>query len=243
MNAIGMTGARIPNSATVRRTSAAILPPRSPNGSCRLPRNCSASTTYQKPSHVSGMTVDERGPEGSGPERQLEVDERDGRDQRDHAGEDQARPPDDARVDRQHVQADRDGQEERQRVVADREPEDDRRARPASGPRAARSRTTTGRRRGRGRPSRRAAGAGSRRASGGGRAGRRACRSTRRCGVRARREAGGDPDGDASASAPGPGRPSPRRRPRGRPPRAGSCGTPRRRTAGTRTEASQPSRT
>ena len=30
-------------------------------------------------------------------------------------------------LDRQHVQADRDGQEERQRVVADREPEDDRR--------------------------------------------------------------------------------------------------------------------
>ena len=190
------------------------------------------------------MAVDERRPEGSGPERQLEVDERErSRPARPRRPAIEPRPPEDARLDRQHVQADRGGQEQRQRVVADRRAR--RRRAAATSQRSARGSVADHdrRRRGRGRPSRRAAGAGSRRAPGGG----------VRVGVRADR-----PGDAASGRAPRPAatpmasragqRPDQVDRDgggdrRGRAPRAGSSGTPASPNGWSRTDASQPSRT
>ena len=59
---------------------------RSPSGSIRLPRNCSARTTYLKPLHRVGMAVDERRVHG-GPDRQLREEDGDRRRQRDDTRE------------------------------------------------------------------------------------------------------------------------------------------------------------
>ena len=124
-------------------------------------------------------------------------------------------------------------EQQRQRVVADRQAEHDRGGHePAVGALAARIVE-------RGAPpilpAARAAGAGRRRARGGARARRRACRSPRRCGVSASPSPAADPEPASSRvsdadevdrDAGG--------QPRRRSPRAGSSGTPARRTAGAR---------
>ena len=53
-NAAGTAAARTPSCSQAIRATSATFCPRSPKGFTRSPRNCSASTMYQKPSHVSG---------------------------------------------------------------------------------------------------------------------------------------------------------------------------------------------
>ena len=53
-NATGTSGAKIQNWTAIRSMRSPSLPGRSPNGSTRLPRNCSAKTIETKPSRVSG---------------------------------------------------------------------------------------------------------------------------------------------------------------------------------------------
>ena len=82
---------------------------RSPNGSTRLPRNCSAEGDVPEAVPGVGPAVDERRAERAGPERQLQVDEdeRSRRRRRRRSATNERGRRRIARVDRQHEQADR----------------------------------------------------------------------------------------------------------------------------------------
>ena len=119
-------------------------------GSTTLPRNCSAEDDVPEPVPGLGAAVDERRPERAGPERQLEVDEDDRRDDR------RRRTSATSRVFRQVARSTArtnraigGRQQQGQRVVADGQAEDDARrtsersARPATSPRVRASQATS----------------------------------------------------------------------------------------------------
>ena len=187
---------------TVRSTSAANFPGRSSNGPTTLPRNCSARATYQNPSQVSGLRRRAaRRPERPGPQRQLQVDERDREHERGAQPRDEPRPAHDVagpprtRTGRSVARAAGSASDCRPPGRTPPPP------RPAPG-RAPRP------------PTRRAGGGGSPRARGGARAPRRACRCSHTTVVSAEAETGHHAERDRTASAFAPDRPSPPRRPR-----------------------------
>jgi hypothetical protein len=69
------------------------------------------------------VAIYERSPEGPGPERELEVEQGGDADRGAERRQDEPRPPEHARVDREHEQDDRRDEQEREPVVRDRDAE------------------------------------------------------------------------------------------------------------------------